>query len=46
MRVVDYKSIMSGLTEYTAGRKLVLTMDVDSQASTESHTVFYLKETY
>ena len=33
------------LTEYTGG-KLVSTVDVDSNASTESNTVYYLKETY
>ena len=44
--LVDYESIMIVLTEYTAGGKLVSTMDVDAKASTESHTVYYLKETY
>ena len=46
LSLVDYESIMIVLTEYTAGGKLVSTMDVDAKASTESHTVYYLKETY
>ena len=44
--LVDFESIMIVLTEYTPGGKLVSTMDLDISASTESESIYYLKETY
>ena len=44
--LIDYESIMIVLTEYTPGGKLVSTMDFDISASTESESIYYLKETY
>ena len=34
------------LTEYTPGGKFMYTRDLDMSASTETESIYYLKETY
>ena len=45
-QLIDYEQIMIVLTEYTQAGKLVSTMGIDPEASSDAYNTYALKDTY